>query len=225
VPYSEYVRFHEIMKEHSGQVFEETLLTRTVPLVPGLEARLREGIDVLDVGCGSGHAVNLLARAFPASRVVGYDFSAEGIARARAEATEWGLRNARFEVRDVAAMPDVASFDLVTAFDSIHDQAQPRQVLSGISRALRGGGRFLMVDIRASSRLEENLDHPIAPFLYSISTLHCMTVSLALDGEGLGTCWGEQMAHELLAEAGFEKVSVYQVPGDLINNFYVASRG
>ena len=224
VPYSEYAGFHRIMKQHTGQVFEETLLERTLPLASGIIGQLREGIDVLDVGCGSGHAINLMARAFPQSRFVGYDFSEEGIAEGRAEARDWGLANARFEVQDVAAIPEAGRFDLITAFDAIHDQAKPRKVLSGIARALRPGGRFLMVDIGASSRLEENLDHPLGPFLYGISTLHCMTVSLALEGEGLGTVWGEQQARELLAEAGFAKVAVHQVPGDIINNFYVASR-
>ena len=79
-----------------------------------------------------------------------------------------------------------------------------------------------MVDVRASSRLEENLDHPLAPFFYSISTMHCMTVSLALDGEGLGTVWGEQKARELLAEAGFADPDVHHIEGDIINSYYVA---
>jgi hypothetical protein len=78
-----------------------------------------------------------------------------------------------------------------------------------------------MVDIRASSALEENLDHPLGPMLYSVSTLHCMTVSLALDGEGLGTVWGEQKARELLREAGFADPDMCQVEGDIINSYYI----
>jgi hypothetical protein len=81
-----------------------------------------------------------------------------------------------------------------------------------------------MVDIKASSHLHENLDHPMAPFLYATSTLHCMTVSLALDGEGLGTMWGEQKALELLRETGFTEVAVYQIEGDIFNNYYVARK-
>jgi hypothetical protein len=82
-----------------------------------------------------------------------------------------------------------------------------------------------MVDDRASSLLQENLDHPIGPFLYGVSTMHCMTVSLALGGEGLGTVWGEQKAGELLAEAGFVDVAVHTQPGDPFNNYYVARTG
>ena len=222
VPYSAFERFHQTMSVVSGEIFDETLVERTLPLVPRLVERLEGGIDVLDVGCGSGHAVNVMARTFPKSRVTGYDFSEEGIAAGRAETQVWGLGNVCLERVDAAAMVDRERFDLITAFDSIHDQAQPRNVLAGIARALRRDGTFLMVDVRASSRLEENVDLPLAPYLYSISTMHCMTVSLALDGEGLGAVWGEQKARELLREAGFADPTVHQVRGDPINSFYVA---
>jgi len=225
VPYAAYARFHEIMQEWSGQILDENLLEKTLPLVPGLVERLRRGIDVLDVGCGSGHAINLMGRAFPRSRFTGYDFSEEGLAAARAEASSWGLENAAFVARDLAAMADRECFDFITAFDAIHDQAKPRKVLAGIAKALRPGGTFLMVDDRASSHLHENLDHPLGPFLYGVSTMHCMTVSLAQGGEGLGTVWGEQKARELLAEAGFVDVAVNTLPGDIANNYYVARSG
>ena len=224
VPYSSYPRFSELMAEESGQVFDATLVDVTLPLVSGLVERLERGIDALDVGCGSGHAVNLMAKAFPASRFAGYDFGEEGIAAARAEAVELGLANARFEAMDVAAIDELEGYDLITAFDSIHDQARPRDVLAGISRALRPGGTFLMVDIAASSRLEENVDHPLGPALYTVSCMHCMTVSLAYGGEGLGAAWGEQKALELLAEAGFTQVDVKRVEGDVWNSYYVAAR-
>ena len=224
VPYSAYERFHRIMAQQSGQTFDATLVDRTLPLVPGLVERLRAGIDALDAGCGSGHAVSLMAKAFPKSRFTGYDFSEEGIAAGRAEADAWGLSNARFEVKDVAEIEAPGSFDFITAFDSIHDQARPAEVLRGISDALRPDGTFLMVDIAASSNLAENLDHPLGPFFYSISTMHCMTVSLALDGEGLGAVWGGQKARQMLSEAGFTQTAVHQVPGDLINNYYIATK-
>jgi SAM-dependent methyltransferase len=224
VPYSAFGRFHGLMRDLSAQLLDDTLVDGMLPLVPGLVERLQNGIDVLDVGCGSGHAINLLAKTFPRSRFTGYDFSEEALAAGRAEAKSWGLANAAFVAKDVAAMDDRERFDLVTAFDAIHDQAWPRKVLAGIARALRPGGTFLMMDGRASSSLHENVDHPFGPFLYGVSTMHCMTVSLALGGEGLGTMWGEQKACELLAEAGFAKVDVHTLPGDVMNNFYVARR-
>jgi cyclopropane fatty-acyl-phospholipid synthase-like methyltransferase len=201
------------------------LLTEVLPLVPGLTARLTAGIDVLDVGCGSGHAINVLATAFPQSRFVGYDLSEEGIATGRREAAELGLTNATLQVVDVARIAEEDHFDLVTAFDAIHDQAEPRTVLANIARALRPGGEFLMVDIAASSNLEDNIEHPMATFLYMISTMHCTTVSLSLDGEGLGTMWGEQVARDLLAEAGFGSVEVKTVDSDPLNNYFVVRPG
>lgn len=224
VPYARYPRFQRLMAEDSAAVLDAYLLPDVLPLVDGLPARLEAGIDVLDVGCGQGHAVNLLARSFPASRVNGYDLSAEGIAAGRVEATSFGLSNARFEVRDVAELGETAAYDLITAFDAIHDQAFPRRVLAGIARALRPGGVFLMVDIKASSELQDNLDIPWAPFLYTTSTMHCMTVSLAEGGEGLGTMWGHQLAAELLAEAGFSSVEVKEIDGDPFNLYYLARR-
>jgi SAM-dependent methyltransferase len=224
VPYSEYPEFQRSMAQLSGAIFDGTLLNVTLELVPGLTDRLRAGIDVADIACGSGHAINLMAQAFPASRFTGYDFSADGLAAARAESQQLGTPNARFVEQDVAQLDVENAFDLITIFDAIHDQAQPRTVLRNIARALRPGGTFLAVDIRASSRLEENLDHPFGPWMYAVSTLHCMTVSLALDGEGLGAVWGEQKALELFDEAGLVVQDVKYVEGDFFNSYYICTK-
>ncbi len=224
VPYSSFAKFQELMAEESAQIVDATLLQATLPLVPGLTDRLREGIDVLDVGCGQGHAINVMAREFPNSRFTGYDFSDEGVAAGNAEAKQLGLGNARFARKDVATLDDSAAFDLITAFDSIHDQAAPTKVLANIAKALRPDGTFLMVDIAGSSNLEDNAQNPMAPMFYSISTLHCMTVSLALGGEGLGTMWGEQLAAKMLNAAGFANVNIARVEGDIMNAYYVARK-
>jgi SAM-dependent methyltransferase len=212
------------MAEDSATVHDAALVVAILPLVPGLVDRLNEGIDLADVGCGQGHAINLMARAFPASRFTGYDFSEAGIAAARQEADTLELSNARFAVCDVSQLPVDAGFDLVTAFDTIHDQAHPAQVLANIAAVLRPGGTFLMVDIKASSNVEDNLELPWAPFLYTASTLHCMTVSLALDGDGLGTAWGTQTAVRMLGEAGFGNVEVKEIETDPFNSYFVATR-
>lgn len=224
VPYAMYPRFHRLMAEESAQVFDATLVPRTLPSIPGLVQRLEGGIEVADVGTGSGHAINVMARAFPNSRFVGYDISEEGIAEAEREAKRLALTNATFEVRDAATLDGSRKFDFITAFDAIHDQAHPRRVLKGIFESLRDDGMFLMVDIAASSRLQDNLEHPLGPFLYAASLFHCMTVSLADGGEGLGTVWGEQKARELLAEAGFKNVEVSRVEGDVTNYYYQATK-
>ena len=222
VPYSEYGALMQVVAEDTGNVYDAALIEGIVPLVGGLPERLAAGVEAADVGCGSGHAVNLLARAFPASRFTGFDISEEALAAARAEAGRLGLANARFEVRDAAGLGAEGRFDLITAFDAIHDQAAPAEVLAGIARALRPDGVFLMVDIRASSNLEDNIDSPFGPFLYTVSTMHCMTVSLAQGGVGLGTVWGEQRAEQMLRAAGFGSIEVAHLDEDPVNTYYVA---
>ena len=116
----------------------------------------------------------------------------------------------------------VAEFDLVTVFDAIHDQAHPAAVLANIHRALRPAGTFLMVDINASSNLEENLELPWASFLYAISAVHCMSVSLGQGGDGLGTVWGVQTAERMVREAGFSSVERHDLETDPFNAYFVA---
>jgi SAM-dependent methyltransferase len=224
VPYAGFHGFTEVMGQLSAPIVDATLLQTTLPLVPGLIERLETGIDVADFGCGAGHALNVMAKAFPRSRFTGYDFSAEALATGRKEASRLGLTNARFELQDLAELDVSEGFDLITVFDAIHDQAKPRAVLQAIYQALRPNGTFLMADVGASSNLEENLDHPLGSFFFMASVTHCMTVSLAQGGEGLGNMWGEQKALEYLAGAGFDDVVVKKVPGDIINNFYVCGK-
>ncbi|MFG2648189.1 class I SAM-dependent methyltransferase [Streptomyces sp. NPDC048436] len=222
VPYSSYPRFQGLQAEETARVYDAALVNAIVPLAPGLPERLREGIDVLDVGTGQGHAVILLAEAFAASRFHGVDISETGVAAARDEAARLGLGNARFDVSDSAGLS--GSYDLITAFDVIHDLARPARTLSAIADALRDDGVFLMGDIAASSKLEENLDHPMGPALYTFSVFYCMTVSLGEGGAGLGTVWGRQTALRMLADAGFGEVDVRQVEGDILNVYYVARK-
>ena len=224
VPYSAFPRFHEAMAEHSGQTVVAALTDHILPLVPGLAECLENGIDVLDAGCGSGRALNLLARTFPNSRFSGYDFSEEAIARARAEAEENGTKNVRFEVKDAAALDEKARYDLITTFDAVHDQADPVAVLKGIADALRDDGVYLMQDIAGSSHHHKNMDHLIGTYLYTVSTMHCMSVSLSQGGEGLGTMWGEEKAKEMLGEAGFSHVEVEQLPHDFVNSYYLVKK-
>ena len=120
---------------------------------------------------------------------------------------------------DETAEPD--AFDLITTFDAIHDQVKPMNVLKGIYRSLKQDGIYLMQDIRGSSFVHRNIDHPIGTFLYTISTMHCMTVSLAQGGEGLGAMWGEEKAREYLAAAGFGSIETNRLQHDIQNNWYV----
>ena len=222
--YEAFTRFHELMAEDSTATHDAGLLDLVVPLVPGLRETLEAGATVADIGCGSGHAINLLARAFPNSRFVGYDFAVEPIEAARNEAAEWGLTNTEFVVRDVAEIDVQEEYDVVTAFDAIHDQAHPARVLGNIAASLTPGGTFLMVDIQASSHVHENVEHPGGTFLYTVSMMHCMAVSLSQGGDGLGAVWGRQTALQMLDDAGFGHVDVHEIEIDPFNSYYVATK-
>jgi len=222
LPYEAFPRFHEVMAEDSGQTVLPALDEHILPLAPGLRESLIEGIEVLDVGCGSGRAVNQMARTYPASRFTGYDFSEQAIGFARAGAN--GNGNVRFETRDVTALGETGRYDLITAFDAIHDQVDPAAVLRGVHSALKDDGVFLMQDIHGSCDVEKNVDHPAGTLLYTISTMHCMTVSLAGGGAGLGTMWGEETALRMLGEAGFANVTMHRLDHDFQNTYYVARK-
>ncbi len=225
VPYSAYPRFHELMAQDSTQTVVTALREHILPLVPELESELRKGIRVLDVGCGRGRALHRLAADYPASTFVGYDLSEEAIAYARQNASGAGLTNVTFEARDLSdfhrTAPE-AAFDFVTAFDAVHDQARPDNLLAGIRRTLRPDGVFLMQDIGASSSVAANREHALGPLLYTLSCMHCMTVSLAQGGLGVGAMWGEEQAREFLAHAGFNRVERHTCDHDIQNYYYVA---
>jgi 2-polyprenyl-3-methyl-5-hydroxy-6-metoxy-1,4-benzoquinol methylase len=199
VPYEEFKRFHQVMAEDSFQTVVSALIEHILPLVPGLTDSLEQGIRVMDVGCGSGLALILLAKNFPKSDL-------------------------NLEVMDVSDWNAKEAYDLITTFDAVHDQAKPDMVLKKICHALKSDGTYLMQDIAGSSRLENNLDHPAAPFLYTISCMHCMTVSLAQNGAGLGAMWGRELAVEMLKAAGFSQIDVKQLPHDFQNYFYVVTK-
>jgi trans-aconitate methyltransferase len=224
VPYEVFrPEFTAVMDGMSRGLLDGQLLDGVLPLTGELPARLAAGgARVADIGCGTGHSVNLLARAFPRSAFTGYDLAGDALARGRAEAAEWGLHNVSFEVVDVTRLPVDPPFTAVFAFDTVHDQADPSGVLSRVRTALEPEGWFVMMDIRAASALEDNVGSPTAPLLYAVSTLHCMTVSLAQGGAGLGAVWGEQLARRMLAEAGFVDVTVHEVPDDPLDSLYVA---
>src|SRR5690606_14641845 len=192
-----------------------------IPLVPGLHERLEAGVDVLDLGCGRGIALRMMAARYPKSRFVGLDFSEEAIAWARTQAAKDGLKNIKYKCADAAALQHEQAFDVIFTFDAIHDQKRPDLVLANIARALRRDGVYLMQDIHASSLPHENKDHPVGPLLYTVSTMHCMTVSLAYGGMGLGTMWGRQVAEQMLRTAGFGSIDVHRLPHDFQNDYYI----
>jgi ubiquinone/menaquinone biosynthesis C-methylase UbiE len=227
VPYSKFPRFHAVMAEDSGQSVLSSLESHIVPLIPELALQLSSGIQMLDVGCGRGRVINRLAELYPKSRFTGIDLSSEAILSAWEEAADKKLRNVEFIVADLSRFDETAefeAFDLVTTFDAIHDQAKPLNVLRGIHRTLRPAGVYLMQDIKGSSAMDKNLDHPLGPLLYTVSCMHCMTVSLAQNGEGLGAMWGEEKTRKYLAKASFRSVEKKELAHDIQNNWYVVRK-
>jgi len=224
VPYSSYDRFHEVMAEESDQTTLRGLIDSILPLVPNIKSKLEEGISVMEIGSGSGRALNLIAKHFPNSHFIGYDISDEAIKRAQADSQKSDLSNINFEIKDLVSLQDSEKFDLILSFDVIHDQAKPDKVLENISQALKPDGTFLMQDIAGSSDLHKNLDLPMGPFLYTISCLHCMSVSLAENGAGLGAMWGKEKAIQMLNDSGFSNIDVKELPHDPVNYYYIARK-
>lgn len=224
VPYSRYPGFQGLMAEVSAARFDAALITEMLPLIPGVVDALNNGATLADVGCGSGHAVLLMAKAFPNSTFVGIDFSDDGLEAARLSADAIGLSNVTFIGIDASQMDFEDSYDFITSFDAIHDQAQPEQVLKNIRRALVPGGYYLCAEPRAHTRLEDNMTEPMAPYQYTISTMHCMSVSIAGGGEGLGTCWGATMTEEYLSDAGLTHIETTNIKADRANTYFLSQK-
>jgi protein-L-isoaspartate O-methyltransferase len=194
------------------RIYDEQLVDGFIGAVDGLAARLAAGARVVDLGCGAGHAVNIMAQAFPRSQFVGADIDQHAIELAEAERARLGLLNASFELTDAARFEPSSPLDVITAFDAVHDQRSPAEVLRRIRAALAPGGIFLMVDAKFSSHVENNVGNPYAPLCYAISLLYCTPVSLADGGAGLGAMWGTELACQMLADAGFSDVEVIDSP-------------
>jgi len=225
VPYAEYrPEFTDVMDAISRIVFDHSMVDAYVPMIDGLTAKLEAGARVADVACGTGHSLIVLARAFPASTFVGFDLDDAALARGRAEANGAGLGNVTFVACDAATLRVDEPFDAVFVFDAIHDQVDPSGVLRSIHDSLRPGGTLFDKEPKAADRLEDNLQNPMAAVLYGVSTLHCLTVSLAHDGAGIGTMFGGEHARRLLRGAGFVDVETRDDPADPFGAIHLGRR-
>lgn len=225
IPYADYCPdFSEAMDLMGRGTFDRFLIDAYLPLAPGLAERLARGARVADAACGAGHALNVLAAAFPRSTFVGFDLDGGALEMGRAEAAALGLANVSFERMDVEDLDSEVPFDVVFMFDALHDQADPGLVLERIHEVLAPGGTFFLREPHAGDTLEENLQNPVAGILYSVSALHCLTVSLAEGGPGIGMAFGEGLARELLTAAGLDDPTVHPAPGQPMDAVYVTSR-
>jgi SAM-dependent methyltransferase len=204
VPFSDFGADIVEAIERLFHVGYETWVAREwIPAVPDIHQRLLSGAEVAEVGCGAGQCLIPVAASFPNSHFFGYDVDRSSVERARNKAVKAGIAG-RVEFEQIAAerVPFRDRFDLVMAFNCIHDMAQPRAALAAIARMLKPDGAFLWSEADVGSRLEDNLG-PVGRTLYGASTMHCMTVSLAQGGEGLGSAISEELAKSLASEAGF----------------------
>jgi SAM-dependent methyltransferase len=186
----------------NGPMYERHLVAEWIAAFPELEASLRSGIDVAEIGPGGGQALRLLAAAFPASRFVGYDLDPQQVGRATAAAAEARLPNLRFETRDAADLAP-SSFDLVCAFDTFHHFGRPDEVADAIVRALRGGGSFLVAEASLSGDPMADASDPLAVIMYASNLLYCFQESKAEGGAGLGVTWAPRHLESLLSAHGF----------------------
>lgn len=220
--YHHYGRFHDVMAEDSGQTVAAALTDHILPLVPGLIDQLESGIDVLDVGCGAGRAMMQLAKAFPASRFTGVDLCEDAFAETQVAAARLNLSNLTFRAQDLSLVTSLGKFEVITAFDAVHDQRDPQGLLKLVFNSLAEDGVFLMQDIGGSRDLATNIDNPFSPLLYTLSLVHGTPISIGQGGPGLGAMWGIETAQEFLAIAGFRQIETCRLPHDPINAYFLA---
>jgi SAM-dependent methyltransferase len=198
------------------------LVPDVLPLLDGAVERLERGGRVADIGCGAGGAVLLLADAFPASRVDGYDISRFALARAAERLAESGLANAAFHHAREDPLPADHSVDLVTTFDCIHDMTDPQGMIHAIRAAVADDGYWLLVDIKGRNSFRENVEkNPMASLMYGISVMSCMSSGLSEPGgAGLGTLGlPAAKAEAMAAAAGFTRFRRLDVDHP-VNAFY-----
>ena len=190
--------------------------------IPGLTQKLEKGATVGDVGCGRGQSTVTIAKAFPNSRVVGIDYHVPSIERARKLAAEQGAANVEFVAAAADKIPSDRKYDLICSFDCIHDMVDPMGTLKAIHQALALDGVYLWSEPNASDKAHENRN-PVGKTFHCISPLHCMTVSLAHNGAGLGTVIGEAGARNLAKEAGFSSFEKLPIQNPF-NQFFALGR-
>jgi SAM-dependent methyltransferase len=202
--------------EHDARLFPATerffrpgynahLVPEWIPALDGVEAKLRAGASVADVGCGLGTSTIVMAKAFPKSQFVGYDYHAESIAAARRAAERAGVGDrVRFEIASAQAFPG-GPYDFIACFDCVHDMGDPVGAATHMREALSPDGTFMMVEPFANDKLEDNLN-PVGRLFYAASTILCTPASLSQEpGLGLGAQAGEARMRAIFTEAGFTR--------------------
>src|SRR5207248_4608329 len=184
--------------------YNANLVSAWLPALDGVEAKLRVGAKVADVGCGLGASTRLMAEAYPRSQFTGFDYDAESIELARGKAKGAGAKNTLFEVAEAAAYPGTG-YDLIAMFDSLHDMGDPVGAAKHVRQTLAPDGTWLIVEPIAGDKVEQNLN-PVGRAYYAFSNFLCTPNSLSQDvGLALGAQAGEARIREVVTAAGFTR--------------------
>jgi ubiquinone/menaquinone biosynthesis C-methylase UbiE len=216
-------------RDHHHYLFEGTerffkpnyvanLITNWIPALEGVEDKLRRGggIKVADVGCGHGASTVLMAKAYPNSKIIGFDYHRPSIDWARKQAEKEGLKNLTFEVAESTDYPG-DDYDLVAFFDCFHDMGKPSAAARHVLQTLKKkGGTWMLVEPFANDKVEDNLN-PVGRVFYAASTMICVPASLNENGPALGAQAGEERIREVVTSAGFSKFRrATQTPFNLV---------
>jgi 2-polyprenyl-3-methyl-5-hydroxy-6-metoxy-1,4-benzoquinol methylase len=186
--------------------YAANLISAWIPALEGVEAKLKSGACVADVGCGHGASTMLMARAFPKSRFYGFDYHSGSIEYARHVAGRDGLLDQiTFEVSSSKSYPSNGGYDLVTFFDCLHDMGDPVGAAKHVRSSLKPDGTWMIVEPFAHDLAQDN-HNPLGRLMYSASTMICTPASLAQEvGMGLGAQAGEQRIRKVVTEGGFTR--------------------
>lgn len=204
--------------------YRKVLVPVALPRLDGVVPKLEAGALVADVGCGTGLAIIEMARAFPTSHFHGYDTSVQALERAREHVRAAALTNVTFHDASGDPLPDAPTYDLATTFDCLHDMTHPHDAAAAIRRAIKPDGTWFIADIDGAPTFEENLAaKPLAPMLYAISVMSCMSSALSQEGgAGYGTLGlPEPAMRELVQRAGFSRFRRVDLPHP-VNAYYEA---
>jgi ubiquinone/menaquinone biosynthesis C-methylase UbiE len=199
------------------------LVPKLLPQLDDIVSKLEAGGQVADVGCGGATSTIAMAKAFPASKFVGYDISQHALNRAAGNIDAAGVPNVSLSDPTTEPLPMDGSLDFVTTFDVIHDSTHPAELIHAIRQSLKPDGTWLCADITGRPTFAENLrENAMAKMAYSFSVMVCMSASLSVEGgAGLGTLgFHEVKAREMSAQGGFSRFRTVEYEGDQFNSFY-----
>jgi SAM-dependent methyltransferase len=212
---------HHYLFEGTERLFKPgyvaNLTTIWIPALEGVEEKLRNvGAKIADVGCGHGVSTILMAKAYPNSKIIGFDYHRPSIERARMEAEKEGLKNITFEVARSTDYPG-DDYDLVAFFDCFHDMGNPSAAAKHVLQTLKKkDGTWMLVEPFANDKLEDNFN-PIGRAFYGGSTVACVPASLNENGPAVGAQAGEERIREIVTGAGFSKFRrAAQTPFNLV---------